>query len=69
MGVKSIEDTVANMRSALEMHFEGMAEDGDPIPASRGVAAYRDVINDAEYTDYVLAHVPIDVSRFAAAVN
>jgi predicted RNase H-like HicB family nuclease len=29
---KTADEVVANMKKALELHFEGMAEDGDAIP-------------------------------------
>jgi predicted RNase H-like HicB family nuclease len=34
---KTVEEGVANMKQALEFHFEGMAEDGEPIPKPGGV--------------------------------
>jgi predicted RNase H-like HicB family nuclease len=34
---KTVEEVVANMKKALALHFEGMAEDGDPIPQPGGV--------------------------------
>lgn len=61
----SIAETVSNMRSALELHFEGMVEDGDTIPKPSGVKAYRAAMKDLDLDRYVLAHVEIDVSRFA----
>ncbi len=62
---KTVEDIVANMKKALELHFEGMAEDGDPIPKPGGVDSYRDVIEGLEVSQYFLGHVQIDTSRFA----
>ena len=29
---KTLEDTQRNIREAIELHFEGMRADGDPIP-------------------------------------
>ena len=66
---KTIEEVVANMKKALEFHFEGMAEDGDSIPRPSGVASYRAVMKDFDLDQYVLAHVQIDTSRFAAPVS
>ncbi len=66
---KTIEEVVANMKKALEFHFEGMAEDGDPIPKPSGVNSYREVMKDFDLDQYVLAHVQIDTSRFAAPVS
>ena len=66
---KSVEETVANMKKALKLHFEGMAEDGDPIPKSSGVDSYREVMKDLPPDQYFLAHVQIDTSRFAAPIS
>ena len=38
---KTVEKLVTNMKKVLDLHFEGMAEDGDPIPKPGGVDAYR----------------------------
>lgn len=38
---KAIEEVTAQMKKALEFHFEGMAEDGLPIPKPGGVDSYR----------------------------
>ena len=54
------------MKKALDLHFEGMTEDGDPLPKPGGVKAYRDVMKDLDLDQYLLAHVQIDTSRFTA---
>jgi predicted RNase H-like HicB family nuclease len=36
----SLEDVTELMREAIEMHIEGMREDGDPIPEPTTVADY-----------------------------
>jgi predicted RNase H-like HicB family nuclease len=66
---KTVEDVVANMKKALELHFEGMTEDGDPIPKPGGVNSYRKVMKDLDWDQFFFAHVPIDTSRFAAPVS
>jgi predicted RNase H-like HicB family nuclease len=66
---KTVEEVVANMKTALELHFEGMTEDGEPIPKPNGVDSYRDVMKDMDLDRYFLAHVQIDTSRFAAPVG
>jgi predicted RNase H-like HicB family nuclease len=63
---KTVEEVVANMKKALELHFEGMVEDGDPIPQPGGVDSYRAVMKDLDLDQYFLAHVQIDSSQFAA---
>lgn len=65
---KTPEVVVANMKKALEFHFEGMAEDGDPIPKARGVNSYRKFIKDLDVSRYFLGHVQIDTSRFSEVV-
>jgi predicted RNase H-like HicB family nuclease len=66
---KTVEQVVTNMKKSLELHFEGLVEDGDPIPKPGGVAAYREVMKDLDLDQYFLAHVQIDPSRFASLVS
>lgn len=66
---KTIDEVLANMKTALEMHFEGMAEDGEAIPKPGGVDAYRQVMNDLDVDEYLLAHVQVDTRQFAAPVS
>jgi predicted RNase H-like HicB family nuclease len=66
---KSVEAVVANMKKALELHFEGLAEDGEPIPQPSGIASYEEVLKDLNVDDHFLAHVQIDTSRFAASAS
>ncbi|HEY3458192.1 MAG TPA: type II toxin-antitoxin system HicB family antitoxin [Bryobacteraceae bacterium] len=35
----TVEETLANMREAIELHLEGMRADGDPIPEPSATAA------------------------------
>jgi predicted RNase H-like HicB family nuclease len=66
---KTVEAVVVNMKEALELHLEGMVEDGDPIPPPRGLDSYRDVMKDLDLNNYFIAHVQIDTTRFAVAVS
>ena len=66
---RTVEKVVANMKKVLELHFEGMMEDGDPLRIPGGVDAYRDVMKDLDLYQFFLAHVQIDTSRFAAVVS
>ena len=62
----SVEETLANIRSALEFHLEGMAEHGDPIPVPRTLNFY--VQNTDEISsDDIIAHVTIDTTEMALA--
>ena len=66
---RTVEKVVANMKKALELHFEGMEEDGDSIPKPGGVAAYRKIAKDLDADQYFLAHVKIDTARIVATVG
>jgi hypothetical protein len=59
-----VEEVLANMTA-----FEGLTEDGDPIPQPGGVASYRQVMKDLDVDHYFLDHVQIDTSRFTAPVG
>lgn len=37
------EETERNMREALQLHVEGMVEDGEPIPEPSALAEYMSV--------------------------
>jgi predicted RNase H-like HicB family nuclease len=66
---KTVEAVVANMKQALELHFDGMVEDGEPIPKPRGLDSYREVMKDLDLDQYFLAHVQIDMSRYVAPIS
>jgi predicted RNase H-like HicB family nuclease len=64
---KTLEEVVANMKKALELHFEGTVEDGEPIPKPGGVDSYQEAMKDLDVD--LLGHVQIDTSRFSAQVT
>jgi predicted RNase H-like HicB family nuclease len=66
---KTVEEVVANMKKAMQLHFEGMVEDGAALPKPRGVDSYREVMKDLDVDHYFLGHVQIDTRRFAAPVG
>jgi predicted RNase H-like HicB family nuclease len=66
---KTVEQVVANMKKALELHFEGMAEDGEAIPQPGGSKTYREVMKDLDVDQYLLGHVRIGTSRFAVSAK
>jgi predicted RNase H-like HicB family nuclease len=39
----TVDETLANMRDAIEFHLEGMREDGEPIPAPTTIATVIEV--------------------------
>lgn len=62
---KTVDKVLANMKKALALPFEGMVEDGEPIPNPRGVAAYREAMRDLDIDHDLLAHVQIDPVSFS----
>jgi len=40
---KTIEEVEHNIRVAIELHLEGLVEDGDPIPEPHTAVAYIDL--------------------------
>ncbi len=44
----TFDETVSNMRQAIEMHLEAMREDGDPIPPPTSVAEYIEISEPAK---------------------
>ncbi len=57
---KTIEKTIASMKSALNMHLKAMLEDGEEIPKPRGIQSYLDAEKDSVNEQYFLAHIPVD---------
>lgn len=39
----TVEEVTRNMREAIEMHLQGMIEDGEPIPTPQATAEYLKV--------------------------
>lgn len=63
----TLEESLANMESALEFHIEGMVEDGEPIPQARGIDAYLEALRDSEGEEYFMTHLTIPV--FLQSIN
>ena len=40
---KTVQDTINNLREALQLHFEGLLEEGEPIPDPQTHVDYIDV--------------------------
>ena len=45
----TIEETIQMMKEALEFHFEGMIEEGDPIPEPSTLCAYVELEIPAQH--------------------
>jgi predicted RNase H-like HicB family nuclease len=44
----TVEETLANMKRAIEMHVKAMQDDGDPIPEPSTIAEYVEVSEAAK---------------------
>ena len=64
---KTVDEVRANMKKAVQLHFEGLAEDGVPIPQPGGVASYRQVMKDLDVDQYFLGHVQINTRPCAGS--
>ena len=62
---ETVEKVLANMKRALGLHFEGMVEDGDPIPKPGGAASYRAAMKDLDLETCFLGHVQMDTDRYS----
>lgn len=49
-----------SVREAIDLHLEGMAEDGEEIPLPRSIAEHR---ADPDYREGIWAVVEVDVTR------
>ncbi len=63
---ESVEETLENMRAALEFHFEAMLEDGEEIPMPKSLNFYIAQTDDISNED-ILAHLDIEVPEPALA--
>ncbi len=57
---RTIEKTIANMKSALALHLRAMVEDGEVIPKPRGVQSYLDALSDSAGEDYFITHIAVE---------
>ena len=59
---KTIEETLENMRGALEFHFEGMIENGEKIPAPKSLNYYVEKTDEISSED-ILAHIELETLK------
>lgn len=57
----SMDDALTNVLEAIDLHIEGILEDGDEIPLPTSIQAHR---KNEDYADGVWAFVDVDLSRF-----
>jgi predicted RNase H-like HicB family nuclease len=57
---KTIDQTIANMKSALAFHLRGISDDGEEIPKPRGIQSYLDAERDSEGEEYFITHIDFE---------
>lgn len=57
----TLDEALENVREAIDLHLEGMAEDGEGLPAPLPLAEHQ---ANPDYADGVWAVVEVDVSRY-----
>ncbi len=57
---ESVEETLVNMREALEFHFEAMSEEGEDIPIPKGLNYYLENTEEISSED-ILAHINLKI--------
>ena len=63
---KSVEETLENMREALEFHFEEMLENGEAIPVPKSLNYYVEKTDEISSED-ILAHINLETPEPAFA--
>jgi predicted RNase H-like HicB family nuclease len=63
---KSVEETLENIRQALEFHFEEMLETGEEIPLPKGLSYYVEKTEEISSED-ILAHIDLEIPTPAFA--
>lgn len=55
----TVEDTIARMKEALEVHLEGLAEDGEPLPSPKGLLFHLNQAEPIAEPDDLLTQVDV----------
>jgi predicted RNase H-like HicB family nuclease len=62
----SVEETLTNIRSALEFHIEGLMENGEEIPTAKSLSYYIGETDEIS-SDDIIAHIDINIPEMAPA--
>lgn len=57
----TLDEALECVTEAIDLHMEGIAEDGEEIPAAGSVADYKD---NPDYADGTWVLVPVDLSQY-----
>jgi predicted RNase H-like HicB family nuclease len=64
----TVEETVANMKEALHIHFDGIFEDGETIPEPKGISQHiADGVFDKNEiaAEYFITEIRVPIPQFA----
>ena len=56
----TIEETRQNMKDALQAYIQGMLEDGEGIPHSKGFQSYQEAQENSEW-EFYLCHIEVEI--------
>lgn len=56
----TIDETLVELREALEFHLEGTVECGQPIPEPRGAQSYLDAVEMSGDGEYFITHLWVE---------
>jgi len=65
----TIEETIAFIKEAIELHLEGVAEEGENIPFSKGLRYYieQGIFDENQIAEeYYIAQVEVHLPKIAA---
>lgn len=57
---KTINQIIANMKSALTFHLKGLIADGETIPQPRGIESYLDAERESEGVEHFITHISMN---------
>lgn len=57
----SMDDAIESIKEAIDLHLEGIAEDGEDLPVASNISMHKD---NPDYADGVWALVEIDMNRY-----
>jgi predicted RNase H-like HicB family nuclease len=60
-GGDSIDDALDNVREAIDLHLEGLTEDGDEVPTPKPIAEHH---ASGEFSDGIWAIVDVDTMKY-----
>jgi predicted RNase H-like HicB family nuclease len=63
---KTVEETISNMKEALEFHIEEMLEDGESFPIPKTLNYYLENTDEIS-SDDILTHINVNINEMALA--